>query len=272
MVATIDLDDTVSADDVCAALRANGIVDTDGYRKLGRNQLRIGMFPAIEPADVEALTDCIDTVVDAADESYSERVNVDEVLTVDTDEIGPLRSPVMVIALTGLFDIAGAATTALDRFAPADTAVTVGEIDPDPFYDFTQERPQVEVDEGEVRAILWPRTASTSCAGRAARDLVVLVGAEPHLYWRTYVGLHPDRRRATRLRGGRHRRILGRTGAAHPRAARHRQHHRRRAGPPARHRAADVPGRHRCRRCAPGRARARPASRPSRCGSVSRTT
>ena len=49
------------ADDVCAALRANGIVDTDSYRKLGRNQLRIGMFPAIEPADVEALTDCIDT-------------------------------------------------------------------------------------------------------------------------------------------------------------------------------------------------------------------
>ena len=57
VVATIDLDPSVSADDVCTALRANGIVDTDGYRKLGRNQLRIGMFPAIEPGDVEALTD-----------------------------------------------------------------------------------------------------------------------------------------------------------------------------------------------------------------------
>ena len=55
----------VSADDVCTALRANGIVDTDGYRKLGRNQLRVGMFPAIEPTDVEALTACIDAVVDA---------------------------------------------------------------------------------------------------------------------------------------------------------------------------------------------------------------
>jgi phosphoserine aminotransferase len=65
VVATIDLDARVSADDVCAALRANGIVDTDGYRKLGRNQLRIGMFPAIEPADVEALTVCIDAVVEA---------------------------------------------------------------------------------------------------------------------------------------------------------------------------------------------------------------
>ena len=49
---------------VCAALRANGIVDTDSYRKLGRNQLRIGMFPAIEPADVEALTACIDHLVE----------------------------------------------------------------------------------------------------------------------------------------------------------------------------------------------------------------
>jgi phosphoserine aminotransferase len=59
VVATIDLVDSVSADDVCAALRANGIVDTDSYRKLGRNQLRVGMFPAIDPADVVALTACI---------------------------------------------------------------------------------------------------------------------------------------------------------------------------------------------------------------------
>jgi phosphoserine aminotransferase len=64
VVATIDLDDSIKADDVCAALRANGIVDTDGYRKLGRNQLRIGMFPAIDPADIEALTRCIDAIVD----------------------------------------------------------------------------------------------------------------------------------------------------------------------------------------------------------------
>jgi phosphoserine aminotransferase len=50
---------------VCAALRANHIVDTDSYRKLGRNQLRVGMFPAVEPSDVEALTACIDFVVEA---------------------------------------------------------------------------------------------------------------------------------------------------------------------------------------------------------------
>jgi phosphoserine aminotransferase len=63
VVATIDLDDSISVDDVNEALRANGIVDTDSYRKLGRNQLRIGMFPSVEPADVEALTKCIDVVV-----------------------------------------------------------------------------------------------------------------------------------------------------------------------------------------------------------------
>lgn len=62
VVATIDLDG-VEATDVNAALRANGIVDTDSYRKLGRNQLRIGMFPAVEPDDVAALTRCIDHVV-----------------------------------------------------------------------------------------------------------------------------------------------------------------------------------------------------------------
>ena len=64
VVGTIDLDDRISADVISAVLRANGIVDTDGYRKLGRNQVRIGMFPAVDPADVEALTACIDHVAE----------------------------------------------------------------------------------------------------------------------------------------------------------------------------------------------------------------
>jgi len=63
VVGTIDLEG-VEATDVSAALRANGIVDTDSYRKLGRNQLRVGMFPSVEPTDVTALTACIDFVVD----------------------------------------------------------------------------------------------------------------------------------------------------------------------------------------------------------------
>jgi len=64
VVGTIDFAGTVDAKALSAALRANGIVDTDSYRKLGRNQLRIGMFPAVDPADVLALTACIDYVVE----------------------------------------------------------------------------------------------------------------------------------------------------------------------------------------------------------------
>ncbi|MGD9705920.1 MAG: phosphoserine transaminase, partial [Acidimicrobiia bacterium] len=63
VVGTIDLDG-VDAGAVCAVLRTNGIVDTDAYRRLGRNQLRVGMFPAVPPSDVEALTACIDHVVE----------------------------------------------------------------------------------------------------------------------------------------------------------------------------------------------------------------
>ncbi len=64
VVATIDLASDVDAMTVAQTLRQNGILDTEPYRKLGRNQLRIAMFPAIEPADVRALTQCIDHVVE----------------------------------------------------------------------------------------------------------------------------------------------------------------------------------------------------------------
>jgi phosphoserine aminotransferase len=63
VVGTINFDDAIDATKVAAALRANGIVDTEPYRKLGKNQLRIGMFPAIDPADIDALTASIDFVV-----------------------------------------------------------------------------------------------------------------------------------------------------------------------------------------------------------------
>ncbi|MCU1691895.1 MAG: phosphoserine transaminase [Frankiales bacterium] len=65
VVGTIDLDESIDAAAVAAVLRANGLVDTEPYRKLGRNQLRISMFPAIEPDDVEKLTQCVDHVVKA---------------------------------------------------------------------------------------------------------------------------------------------------------------------------------------------------------------
>jgi phosphoserine aminotransferase len=64
VVGTVDLAEPVDAAQVARVLRANGIVDVEPYRKLGRNQLRVGMFPAVEPDDVEALTACIDHVVE----------------------------------------------------------------------------------------------------------------------------------------------------------------------------------------------------------------
>jgi phosphoserine aminotransferase len=64
VVGTIDFDDEVDAAQLAAVLRANDIVDVEPYRKLGRNQLRVGMFPAIDPADVQAVTACIDWVLE----------------------------------------------------------------------------------------------------------------------------------------------------------------------------------------------------------------
>jgi phosphoserine aminotransferase len=68
VVGTIDFAEDIDAAAIAAALRANGIVDVEPYRKLGRNQLRIGMFPAVDPADVEALTACVDWVIENSDD------------------------------------------------------------------------------------------------------------------------------------------------------------------------------------------------------------
>ncbi len=65
VIGTIDFDEEIDAAAIAAVLRANGIVDTEPYRKLGRNQLRVAMYPAIDPSDVEALTRCVDYVVDS---------------------------------------------------------------------------------------------------------------------------------------------------------------------------------------------------------------
>ena len=64
VVGTIDFDEGVDAAAVAKTLRVNGIVDVEPYRKLGRNQLRVAMYPAVDPADVEALTACVDHVVE----------------------------------------------------------------------------------------------------------------------------------------------------------------------------------------------------------------
>ncbi len=67
VVGTIDFDDALDAAAVAATLRANGIVDVEPYRKLGRNQLRVGMFPAVDTADVQALTACVDWIVERSE-------------------------------------------------------------------------------------------------------------------------------------------------------------------------------------------------------------
>lgn len=114
-------------------------------------------------------------------------MNVDEVLTLRSDEMEPLRSPVLLVALGGWFDVGTTATAAVERFVDPATAVTVAEIDPDPFYDFTQERPQIEIHDGEVQVLRWPENAFRVCRRTGSRDLVVLLGTEPHLAWPTYV-------------------------------------------------------------------------------------
>ena len=123
-------------------------------------------------------------------------MTVDEVLTLDTGELAPLTSPVLVIGLTGWFDVAGAATAALAELT--DGALTVGEIDADPFYDFTQERPTVELVDGETRQVSWPANDFQVVRTGGAHDLVVLSGVEPHLAWPLYIAC--SRRIVERLR------------------------------------------------------------------------
>ena len=112
-------------------------------------------------------------------------MTVDEVLALDVDELAPLHSPVLLIGLTGWFDVAGAATAALAELT--DGAITVGEIDADPFYDFTQERPTVELIDGETRQVSWPANDFKVVRTGGAHDLVVLSGVEPHLAWPLYI-------------------------------------------------------------------------------------
>jgi phosphoserine aminotransferase len=64
VVVTIDFDSSIDATDITSTLRANGIVDTDSYRKLGRNQIRVAVYPAVDPDDVSALTGCLDYVLE----------------------------------------------------------------------------------------------------------------------------------------------------------------------------------------------------------------
>lgn len=114
-------------------------------------------------------------------------ISVDEVLSTYWDDLPPLRNPVLLVALRGLFDIGSVATSALEWMIKERDAVVVADIDPDPFFDFTQERPEVFIDVDGDRQIRWPE--NEFCVIRypeGARDMVIVNGVEPHLGWPTF--------------------------------------------------------------------------------------
>ncbi len=114
-------------------------------------------------------------------------MNVSDVLSTHFEGVAPLNRPIMVLALRGWFDIAEVATTAINELVVDRVAPIVASIDPDPFFDFTQERPLVALDEDEIRHIHWPDNEFRFArfAG-APHDLVVLAGVEPHLRYATF--------------------------------------------------------------------------------------
>jgi PAC2 family len=108
-------------------------------------------------------------------------------LTLAVHKAPPLTDPALLVALAGWFDASGVATAALRHIAGPANSVVIGEIDPDPFYDFTVVRPTVENVGGE-RRIAWPRNVLRAVrTAPPSRDLVVLAGVEPHVGWPTFV-------------------------------------------------------------------------------------
>jgi proteasome assembly chaperone (PAC2) family protein len=115
-------------------------------------------------------------------------MQVGDVLNAAWGELAPLHRPVLVLALRGLFDVADVATDAVQWLTRPRPTVTVASIDPDPFFDFTQERPEVTLDEGGIRSIRWPANdVQIMRLGGETHDLVLLSGVEPHVHWRTFV-------------------------------------------------------------------------------------
>jgi proteasome assembly chaperone (PAC2) family protein len=114
-------------------------------------------------------------------------MSVDDVLEADWSAVGALRDPVLVVALRGWFDISGVATGALEWAIQERPVTVVASIDPDPFFDFTQERPETFVDEDGERLLRWPENDFLVVRyPDASRDLVILAGVEPHLHWATF--------------------------------------------------------------------------------------
>ena len=114
-------------------------------------------------------------------------MNIDDVLDAEWDSVGPLRNPVLVVALRGWFDVAGVATGALEWCIQDRTITVVASIDPDPFFDFTQERPETYLDDDGERHMRWPENEFVVARfPEGARDLVLVSGVEPHMHWNAF--------------------------------------------------------------------------------------
>ena len=201
-------------------------------------------------------------------------MRVEDVLTTAFDDLPPLHSPIMVVALRGWFDVAEVATGALERLMRDKPGPIVASIDPDPFFDFTQERPEVWIDDGATRHVRWPSNEFRDrTLLRQPHDLVVLGGVEPHLRYATFADCVIAVAAWPALRRRRHRRRRRRGGPAHASAARV-------VGSSTNDRlvARARPRRARSTRASRGSsaccrsASTAPASRPCRCASACRTT
>lgn len=107
-------------------------------------------------------------------------------------DIRPLDNPVLLAALSGFTDATGAAVTAIDHLAEEWNAEPLAEIDAEPFFDFTVQRPRVGLVDGE-RVVTWPENRFyVARPDGADRDFILLAGVEPHLRWREFTGLIAD--------------------------------------------------------------------------------
>lgn len=98
----------------------------------------------------------------------------------------PLRSPILVAAFEGLFDVGGAATGAIEALRLHDP-IALGAIDPDPYFNFSERRPEVHLTDNGDRVIEWPENrVDCLLLPEQDRDLVLMQGVEPHLMWRTF--------------------------------------------------------------------------------------
>ena len=117
-----------------------------------------------------------------------EPVAVEELRWIARDDLASdLEHPLLVVAFRGLFDASGSATTAVEWLAGMMDNNMVGEIDPETFFDFTQERPVIRFDGDDNRRLTWPQNqVMLARTAEGSRDLLMVSGVEPHLRWRTF--------------------------------------------------------------------------------------